>query len=60
MKAIHNSIGDFFFTEPDFDDAGGRSFRRVKVPVKVVRAIAEATIAVHEERRNTKSEEETE
>lgn len=51
MKAIHNSIGEVFFDEPDFDDAGGRTFRRVRVPQYIVRQICERAIALHEERR---------
>ena len=50
MREIHNSIGDFYFTEPDFDDCGGRTFRRVMVPKDVVRKIVAATLALHEER----------
>ena len=50
-KAIHNSIGTFFFDEPDFDAAGGRSMRRVRVPQSVVRNIVQSAIALHEERR---------
>ena len=49
-KAIHNVIGDFWFDEPDFDEAGGRTMRRVQVPKAVVRIIVSAAIAVHEER----------
>ena len=51
MREIHNAIGDFHFNEPDFDECGGRTFRRVMVPKAVVRKIVEATLAVHEERR---------
>lgn len=43
-KAIHNAIGDFYFDEPDFDEAGGRTFRRVRVPKNVVREIVNAAI----------------
>ena len=50
MRAIHNAIGDFYFDEPDFDECGGRTFRRVKVPQHVVRKIAEAAVALHEAR----------
>ena len=50
MKEIHNAIGDFFFDEPDFDDCGGRTFRRVKVPQTVVRKIVTSALAVHAER----------
>ena len=50
MKEIHNAIGDFFFDEPDFDECGGRTFRRVKVPKLTLAAIVTAAIAVHEER----------
>jgi len=47
---IHNAIGDFYFDEPDFDDCGGRTLRRVKVPKPVIRKIVEAAIALHEAR----------
>ena len=51
MKEIHNAIGQFHFTEMDFDDCGGRTYRRVTVPKDVVRMIALAAIRVHEERK---------
>ena len=50
MREIHNAIGDFYFTEPDFDECGGRTFRRVMVPKDVVRKIVAAAVALHEAR----------
>lgn len=46
QKAIHNRIGEFYFDEPDFDDCGGRTMRRVKVPKDVVRRIVAAVAAL--------------
>ena len=54
QQAVHNAIGDFFFDEPDFDDAGGRTFRRIKVPKDVVRSICQNAIALHVERAAAK------
>ena len=54
--AIHNAIGDFYFDEPDFDECGGRTFRRVRVPKSVVRNIVQAAISLHEARANERTD----
>lgn len=51
MREIHNAIGVFYFDEPDFDECGGRTFRRVKVPKDVLRKIVAATLAIDRERQ---------
>ncbi len=51
MREIHNAIGDFYFDEPDFDECGGRTFRRVRVPKDVLRKIVAAALALDRERQ---------